>query len=163
MEKKLLIGENEVSLNIIKLTDTEVNFDFEGENFSCRLLNKNNGDYFMSINGHSFSVSVTNFENKGMKQIFSKGFEEYIKLFPKAMGSSSKGAAAGSLESPMPGKIFKVLKKAGETVKVGETILILEAMKMEHTIKATKDGCIEEIFFHEGEQVTGGAVLCAIE
>ena len=63
----------------------------------------------------------------------------------------------------MPGKIFKILKEIGEDVAIGDTILILEAMKMEHAIKATKDGVVKEIFFKEGEQVTGGAELCSIE
>jgi 3-methylcrotonyl-CoA carboxylase alpha subunit len=163
MNKNISLGELETSIAIDKLSSSEINFSYQGEIFNARLISKNNDELILNVNGQEFIVSVTDFENKGLKQVFTRGFEEYIKLHPKAVGSSHKAAAAGSLESPMPGKIFKVLKRIGDNVKVGDTILILEAMKMEHTIKATKDGKIEEIFFKEGEQVTGGAVLCAIE
>ena len=70
---------------------------------------------------------------------------------------------AGSLQSPMPGKIFKILKDKGQKVIAGETVLILEAMKMEHAIKAPKDGVVTDIFFKEGEQVQGGVSLCDID
>ncbi len=163
MNKKILLANSEINIEVFKLTNSEIKFKHKGELFHASLLKRNNDEMALSINGQELKVSVTDFENKGVKQVFAEGFEEYLKLIPKAIGSSSKGAAAGSLESPMPGKIFKVLKKVGDKVKIGETILILEAMKMEHTIKATKDGQVDEIFFKEGEQVTGGAVLCAIE
>ena len=74
-----------------------------------------------------------------------------------------KQTVSGSLNSPMPGKIFKVLKNVGEEVKKGEAILILEAMKMEHSIRADKDGVVKQIFFQVGELVLGGAVLASVE
>jgi biotin carboxyl carrier protein len=67
--------------------------------------------------------------------------------------SSSQDGQNTEVYSPMPGKIFKLLKKEGEQVKMGETILILEAMKMEHPVKAMGDGPIKKIHFKEGEQV----------
>ena len=65
--------------------------------------------------------------------------------------------------SPMPGRIFKIFKKVGNQVKAQETILIMEAMKMEHAIKATQDGIIEEIPFNEGELVDGGVELVRLK
>ena len=118
---------------------------------------------YKHINGKNKDLYIEDFESKGFKQVFCDGFEEFIKIKPKVEGRALKGPAAGSLESPMPGKIFKVLKKMGDKVEAGEVILILEAMKMEHSIKATKNGVIKVIFFKEGEQVSGGAELCSIE
>jgi biotin carboxyl carrier protein len=63
----------------------------------------------------------------------------------------------------MPGKIFKVLLKEGDSVKIGDIILIMEAMKMEHAIKANKDGVVSKILFGEGEQVSGNSALCELE
>ena len=63
----------------------------------------------------------------------------------------------------MPGKIFKLFKQEKESVAAGETVMIVEAMKMEHAIRATKDGILKKIFFKEGDQVQGGATLCEIE
>jgi 3-methylcrotonyl-CoA carboxylase alpha subunit len=59
----------------------------------------------------------------------------------------------------MPGKILKILVTIGQDVVIGTPILVMEAMKMEHTIKASKSGKIEKIFFKEGDQVSGGVEL----
>ncbi|HVL37508.1 MAG TPA: acetyl/propionyl/methylcrotonyl-CoA carboxylase subunit alpha [Burkholderiales bacterium] len=72
-------------------------------------------------------------------------------------------AHAGSLTAPMPGKVVQVLVKSGTRVKKGEPLLILEAMKMEHTITAPADGVVREIHYAAGEQVAEGAELIALE
>lgn len=82
----------------------------------------------------------------------------------KAQGKASGASAhAGSLQSPMPGKIFKILLDIGKEVSKGDPVIIVEAMKMEHTIRAPQDGVVKEIFFKEGDQVQGGVALCHIE
>ena len=63
----------------------------------------------------------------------------------------------------MPGKVFKVLHNEGAEVKKGTTILILEAMKMEHPITAPHDGVIKKIHFKEGELVSADAVLAEMQ
>jgi 3-methylcrotonyl-CoA carboxylase alpha subunit len=72
-----------------------------------------------------------------------------------------EAVAGGRLTAPMPGKIVQVLATAGETVKRGQPILILEAMKMEHTIAAPADGAVDAINYAVGELVEEGAVLIA--
>ena len=69
---------------------------------------------------------------------------------------------AGSLTAPMPGKIISISVRAGDKVKSGDTLLVMEAMKMEHTIHAPSDGTVEELFFNVGDQVSDGAELIAI-
>lgn len=71
--------------------------------------------------------------------------------------------AGGSIVAPLPGKIIKVMASAGDTVKKGDGLMILEAMKMEHTISAPSSGKLSEIFFAEGDQVDEGATLLAME
>jgi 3-methylcrotonyl-CoA carboxylase alpha subunit len=69
--------------------------------------------------------------------------------------------AGGRLTAPMPGKIVTVLAAPGERVKRGQPILILEAMKMEHTIAAPADGTVDAIHYAAGEPVEEGATLIA--
>ena len=69
----------------------------------------------------------------------------------------------GSLTAPMPGKILNINVKKGSNVKAGETLLILEAMKMEHTIKSTSDGQVIELYVKTGDQVESGSDLMKIE
>jgi 3-methylcrotonyl-CoA carboxylase alpha subunit len=66
---------------------------------------------------------------------------------------------AGSLTAPMNGTIVAVMAKAGSTVKAGETLVIMEAMKMEYSIKAPKDGVVNEVFYSAGDLVKDGAEL----
>ncbi len=70
------------------------------------------------------------------------------------------GAAGdGAIRSPMPGKVTGLSVKKGETVKKGQALLVLEAMKMEHALTAPFDGTVDEVAVALGAQVTEGAVL----
>ncbi|WP_146037771.1 MULTISPECIES: acetyl/propionyl/methylcrotonyl-CoA carboxylase subunit alpha [Pseudomonadati] len=72
------------------------------------------------------------------------------------------GAATGEaheMSSPMPGKILKVLVQAGQEVKIGDALVVMEAMKMEHTVKASRDGKIDAILVQEGQTIDGGVDL----
>jgi 3-methylcrotonyl-CoA carboxylase alpha subunit len=72
-------------------------------------------------------------------------------------------AGSGSLAAPMPGRIAKLMVEAGARVEKGQALLILEAMKMEHTIAAPADGTVREIHYAAGEQVLEGAELITLE
>ncbi|MEW6687551.1 MAG: acetyl/propionyl/methylcrotonyl-CoA carboxylase subunit alpha [Pseudomonadota bacterium] len=78
---------------------------------------------------------------------------------------SAAGAdeAAGSLAAPMPGRILQVLVQPGARVARGAPLLVLEAMKMEHTITAPREGEVKAVFFGVGEQVAEGAELLRLE
>ena len=69
---------------------------------------------------------------------------------------------SGSLAAPMPGKVIQVMVNPGARVAKGEALLILEAMKMEHTITAPADGVVKEIHYGAGEQVLEGAELISL-
>ena len=69
---------------------------------------------------------------------------------------------AGRLTAPMPGKIIALLVSAGERVARGAPLLIMEAMKMEHTINAPSDGTVSELLYAVGDQVDEGAQLLAL-
>jgi len=69
----------------------------------------------------------------------------------------------GGLTAPMPGKVIQVAIAMGETVTKGQTLMVLEAMKMEHTIVAPADGKVETVHFQAGEQVEEGAALISFE
>jgi 3-methylcrotonyl-CoA carboxylase alpha subunit len=68
----------------------------------------------------------------------------------------------GGLTAPMPGKIISIAVKAGDTVKSGDALMVMEAMKMEHTIHAPGNGTVQELFFAVGDQVGDGVELIAI-
>lgn len=73
--------------------------------------------------------------------------------------SYDEEASSGKLTAPMPGKVIAVHVKPGSRVKVGDPLLVVEAMKMEHTITAPFDGEVSEINYAQGEQVSEGDQL----
>jgi 3-methylcrotonyl-CoA carboxylase alpha subunit len=68
----------------------------------------------------------------------------------------------GQLTAPMPATVVAILKSIGDQVKTGERLIVLEAMKMEHTIHAPIDGVLQEIFYAVGAQVSEGAELLSL-
>jgi propionyl-CoA carboxylase alpha chain len=72
-------------------------------------------------------------------------------------------APSGGLVAPMPGKVIELRVRAGQSVRAGETLLVLEAMKMEHPIRAPEDGVVAEVRVVLGEQVENGALLLVVE
>ncbi len=72
-------------------------------------------------------------------------------------------AGATTVEAPMPGNIWKIEVKEGQTVKAGDVLVILEAMKMENEIMAPADGVVASIHVAEGAAVNGGDVLVSLK
>jgi acyl-CoA carboxylase subunit alpha len=75
----------------------------------------------------------------------------------------SDNLAAGSLVAPMPGAVVRVLVEAGATVAKGDPLVVLEAMKMEHTVTSPADGTVSEIRAAPGQQVDAGSVLIVVD
>jgi biotin carboxyl carrier protein len=78
--------------------------------------------------------------------------------FPDAAAET----VAGGCTAPMPGKVVKVLVAEGDPVSAGQTLLVLEAMKMEHTVRAPADGTLSRLAVSSGDQVDTGALLAVI-
>jgi propionyl-CoA carboxylase alpha chain len=74
----------------------------------------------------------------------------------------SEAVAAGSLVAPMPGTVVRVLVEAGATVTKGQPLIVLEAMKMEHTVTSPADGVVADVRLAPGQQVDAGAVLAVV-
>jgi 3-methylcrotonyl-CoA carboxylase alpha subunit len=78
-------------------------------------------------------------------------------------GRRAKSAGEGRLESPMPGVVTKVLVAPGEDVRKGQPLLAVEAMKMEHLIRAPREGKVARVLARTGEMVNGGVPLVELE
>jgi 3-methylcrotonyl-CoA carboxylase alpha subunit len=70
--------------------------------------------------------------------------------------------AGGSLTAPMPGRVAQVLVKSGDTVKNGDSLIVLEAMKMEHSILSPVDGVVQTVFFVQDDRVEEGVTLLSL-
>lgn len=90
-------------------------------------------------------------------------FKGHTFNFERIEPGASQSGDEGGLTAPMPGKVLQVLVEVGQTVSAGETLMVLEAMKMEHRILAAAPGSITEIHFAAGEQVQQGSILLAMD
>jgi acetyl-CoA/propionyl-CoA carboxylase biotin carboxyl carrier protein len=82
---------------------------------------------------------------------------------PKRPKTAASGAGSGTVAVPMQGTIVKVLVVEGDTVEVGQTVCVLEAMKMENNVNAEKAGMVKEVRVQAGESVGPGDVIAVIE
>lgn len=94
--------------------------------------------------------------------LFYQG-ERFDMRLARPQFSSSAHAAADSLKAPMPGVISQLKVAVGDTVTAGQTLLIMEAMKMEHTIRAPTAGTVAELYYRQGSQVAEDCELLRIE
>jgi 3-methylcrotonyl-CoA carboxylase alpha subunit len=102
------------------------------------------------------------FRDGAQWHVFRDGLHHVLTLRDPAAVEGEE-ADGGSLAAPMPGKVIQVLVAAGAKVARGAPLLVLEAMKMEHTISAPRAGVVKSILYAAGEQVTEGAELLVLE
>jgi 3-methylcrotonyl-CoA carboxylase alpha subunit len=117
------------------------------------------GRLLVHLDDHAFKARAV--RDGADWHVFCDG--EYHRLALKQELGEVEAEAASSLAAPMPGKIIKVMTSPGAKVAKGDALLILEAMKMEHTITAPADGVVKEVHYGAGEQVVEGAELISLE
>jgi 3-methylcrotonyl-CoA carboxylase alpha subunit len=161
MDKIFVINGEEIKVQDYRLDGEKLEFTLNGQRHFYMLIARDQ-EVMVLDNGGRFRAAVSTPNREGLSMIFSNGREAIGSRHQMRMKKSSSEGGAG-LTSPMPGKIFKILKEVGSTVKKGEPILILEAMKMEHAIRSDKDGVVKKILFKTGEMVTGGVTLAEVE
>ena len=92
-----------------------------------------------------------------------RGREWKFELHAAGQGEDDTAAAQGKLVAPMPGSIVALQVAVGDTVRPGDLLMVLEAMKMEHSIVASAEATVSEIFFAVGDQVEEGQQLLSLE
>jgi len=123
-------------------------------------------NYIITVNGTSYEVAVEEVEAGKAKPASSPAKMPNVKAQPVPEVKSRPEAASGqgniSVNAPMPGKILAIKASAGTTIKKGDVILILEAMKMENEIVAPEDGTVASINVAVGDSVEVNAVLATL-
>lgn len=119
-------------------------------------------NYTITVNGTVYDVTV---EENGSGAAASTP-RKMAAAAPKAAPAAAPKAAAGAgnvkIEAKAAGKVFKIEAGVGTAVKKGDTVLILEVMKMETPVVATEDGTVASIDVAVGDQVESGALLATL-
>ena len=121
--------------------------------------------YTITVNGNVYDVTVE--EGGAVAAAPAAAPKAAPVAVPKAAPAPKAAAPAGSqggvkVNAPMPGKILGVKVAAGQAVKKGDVLVVLEAMKMENEIVAPQDGTVASVNTSVGEQVEAGAVLATL-
>jgi 3-methylcrotonyl-CoA carboxylase alpha subunit len=125
------------------------------------LASHDDGRYVVRIDGQRQAGTVRREGN--LFHVFMDGRQHALAwsdpLAQPVGGAGAADGAHGRLTAPMPGKVIAVMASAGQRVAKGAPLVIMEAMKMEHTIAAPCDGVVEEVLYAVGDQVDDGAPL----
>lgn len=134
-------------------------FTINGNTYEAEILNVEDQTIALELNGTPYQVTV----DKEVKQ--TKTPRVVVQAAPAAPNDIPKTAPAKALseiKSPLPGTILEIHCKVGDTVAIGQKVLMLEAMKMENNIEADKAGVVKEIKVGKGDAVMEGDVLIII-
>uniref|UniRef100_A0A4W5QSS1 Methylcrotonoyl-CoA carboxylase subunit alpha, mitochondrial n=1 Tax=Hucho hucho TaxID=62062 RepID=A0A4W5QSS1_9TELE len=160
----LQLGETKVELTVTYNPDGTYSMEIGGEVFQVSGEVETEGPtsfLHCSVNGVKSRPKLVILDNT--VHLFSmEGSAEMSVPVPKFLAGVSTGAQGGAV-APMTGTIEKVLVKAGDTVQMGDSLMVMNAMKMEHIIRAPKAGVIKKVFFKEGSQANRHAALVEFE
>jgi propionyl-CoA carboxylase alpha chain len=153
---KLLFIQNEIEVQY-KLNKDNL---YEVMGSICEIYHCDSSGIDVEIDSHRFSAHVT---EAGSEITINMPFGDVnASVLPRFI-EPGNDVPEGSLIAPMPGKVIDVKVKKGSKVKAGDTLVIIEAMKMEHAIKATETGKIAKVMIKLNDQVDNGATLLVLE
>ncbi|XP_049737609.1 methylcrotonoyl-CoA carboxylase subunit alpha, mitochondrial isoform X3 [Elephas maximus indicus] len=158
-------GGNDVAIAVTYSHDGSYSMQIDDKTFQVigDLCSEGDCTYLKcSVNGVATKAKLIILENT--IYLFSKEGSVQVDIpVPKYLSSLSSEGTQGGTIAPMTGTIEKVFVKAGDRVNTGDSLMVMIAMKMEHTIKAPKDGTIKKIFYKEGSQANRHAPLIEFE
>ena len=147
-DSEILINAEKIQFNLLSLDD-KTHLLKVGDNFFETVAQKIDDDkYAVTVNGVLFEIEIrTSLQERAKKLLDARGATNHKR----------------EVKAPMPGMILKVNKQVGEEVNSGESVIILEAMKMENELRSPVSGKLKELFVKEGSPVEKGFKLFSIE
>jgi biotin carboxyl carrier protein len=134
-------------------------FTISGNNYTVNIKSFEDNIAEIEVNGTPYTVEMEQ-EIKTTKTPKLIRPEKPVQMPPTEI---QKGSGLSKITAPLPGTVFKIITNVGDTVKKGETVLVMEAMKMENNILAEKEGIVKKILVKEGDSVLQGDLLIEIE
>ncbi len=140
-------------------------FNVQGQQFEIEVVNIEENIAEMLVNGQTIHVEVdkTLPQTKTPRLVRTPAIPS-TDSSPSSLKTShpSGPKGSGTIKSPLPGTIISIHVKQGDSVRIGQKLITLEAMKMENDIKSDKEGTISDIRVNQGDNVMEGDVLISI-
>lgn len=169
MHRTLILGKTSHDVEIRHL-DGVTTLVWEGQDHPVDILELEPGCYSILMEGRSVEVRLDPARSQdpdthAYRAMLYDGAYEFALVDPRRAllaGAGAAGAGGGVLSSPMPGKIVKLLVKVGDPVQEGQTLLVMEAMKMQNELKTSTTGTVRTVHVQEGATVETGAALITV-
>jgi biotin carboxyl carrier protein len=147
---RLLYEGQELLLDIQKVDESYYHVLYNNKSFKVELIEFNGAEKTLQfrVNSNKYSVKLT---------------DQYDQLLHKLGLDKALTQKISDLKAPMPGLVLKVLVKEGDQVIKGDTLIILEAMKMENIIKSPINGTVKNIRIKEGDKLEKNQVMIVFE
>ena len=153
---KLMILKNEIEIKY-QLKRSGL-FEVMGTNCKIHAVDESGID--VEVGSHRFFAQVTRADDQ---ILINMPFGDLDAVIVPRFIEPGNEIPEGGLVAPMPGKVIEVRVKKGDKVKAGDTLIIIEAMKMEHSIKATENGKVTKLMVSLNQQVDNGATLLVLD
>ena len=153
---KLMILKNEIEIKY-QLKRSGL-FEVMGTNCKIHAVDESGID--VEVGSHRFFAQVTRADDQ---ILINMPFGDLDAVIVPRFIETGNEVPEGGLVAPMPGKVIEVKVKKGDKVKAGDTLIIIEAMKMEHSIKATENGKVTKLMVSLNQQVDNGATLLVLD
>jgi biotin carboxyl carrier protein len=143
-------------------------YKVNGVDYQVEIEDINDNIATVKVNGKSFEVELTGQKKKisthrtPVTPPKAAASAPAASPAPESKPKSTAAGAGNKVYAPLPGTIIDVKVNVGDTVKTGDTVVILEAMKMQNNIEADSDGKITSVLISKGDTVMEGAVLVTI-
>lgn len=135
----------------------KLKFSINGTKYEATVAEKEHNVAEVELNGKKYVVEVERAESVAMPHLPTPKHAPATQA--AAPAAAPKAASANSITSPLPGSIISVNVKAGDAVKAGDTLIIIEAMKMENEVMAPADGTVKAVHVSAGQAVQQGDAL----
>jgi len=157
--QKISFEYSDKEINVTYKANRDGSFDLN-ENIKANILKWTTTGIDLEVNNTRFFSKVTR-KNDDLV-VHGPWGDALLKILPRFTLPGSE-LQAGGLVAPMPGKVIDLKVKVGSKVKKGDTLVILEAMKMEHQVKAIEDGKVTQVLIKKDDQLENGALLMIVD
>jgi biotin carboxyl carrier protein len=143
---RILVNGRLMAADAVQVSAHAISILLAGQSFEIQISSAPEGKLKLQTGAHEFTAEVQD---------------------PRAWQGRKQGALEAQgrqqITAPMPGKVIRILVKAGDEVQAGQGILVIEAMKMQNELRSPKGGKLERVLASEGQNVSAGEILAWVE